>query len=412
MRKGTLLLLATVVLSVMVIAIGCSKATGEGFSADLVIEQPTESITIKLYVMGDYYRVEKLEGDNKMLAIEIPGDTTLAMNPEEKIYKVIDGPAGAFANPIKGWEYMRRQMVESPAGKETVGGYECDKFVYNFEGQPDTVMEMWMSPELNHFVKALVHYPEGDGTMTLTNVKVGPQDVSLFEVPDGYTREKTPDEIETTKSAITGEATATAPVMRRVEAGGKLRVAMDPSNSDRVKVENLTKTVALATVTAYAGGSPVTMDEPETVRLTYKGEKKEPFFGLQNKTDEILVEVDSGRVMVTVINEYSSFDEIKTTEYFVSGKGRGIAFLVDRDVKITLTSDSQEATESKGSFKVFANYWADDPKDKQTVEEVEFALKNGESQTWEYPVAKKADYLEISVEDGGGLKLVVVQGPK
>jgi hypothetical protein len=133
---------------------------------------------------------------------------------------------------------------------------------------------------------------------------------------------------------------------------------------------------------------------------------------LQNKADEILIDVDSGRIMVTVTNEYSSFDETRTTEYFVSGKGRGIAFLVDRDVKITITSDSQEATESKGNFKVFANYWADDPKDKQTVEEVEFALKNGESQTWEYPVAKKADYLEISVEDGGGLKLVVVQGPK
>ncbi len=177
-------------------------------------------------------------------------------------------------------------------------------------------------------------------------------------------------------------------------------------------MENLTKSVALATVTAYAGGSPVTMDEPQIVRLTYKGEKQEPFFGIQNHADEIFIEVDSGRIMVTVLNEYSSFDETRTTEYFVYRQQRGIAFLADKNVKITLTSDSQEATESKGNFKVFANYWADDPKDKQTVEEVEFALKNGESQTWEYPVTKKADYLEISVEDGGGLKLVVVQGPK
>jgi hypothetical protein len=409
MQKLTLLLMVAVALFALTIAVGCSEATGEGFSADLVIQQPKESITIKLYVMGDYYRVENLE--EKMLAIEIPGDTTLAMNPEEKTFKAIDGPAGAFVNPVKGWEYMRRQLVESPAGRETVEGYECEKFVYSFEGQTDTTLVVWKSPELNHFVKMLVHYPEGDGTMTLTNIEVGPQATSLFNVPDDYTREKTPDEIEAARTAITGEATATAPVARRLAAGGKLRVAVDPSSSDRIKVESLVKQPCVATVSAFSGGQPA-MDEPIPVRLEYKGERKEPFFGLQNNADEILIEVDSGRVMVTVLNEYSSFDENRTTEYFVYRKGRGIAASAGKKLQFTLTGDSQDAAQSTGIVEVFSQYWEENGQVRKTVEKIELNLRNGESLTREYTPDQTVDYLMIDIDEGGGVQLVVSQPRK
>ena len=73
------------------------------FTADLVITQPDESITIKLFVRDSVYRVEQLEGENLFLAIENSStNVTTAMNPEEKTYKELDGPAGAFSNPAKG----------------------------------------------------------------------------------------------------------------------------------------------------------------------------------------------------------------------------------------------------------------------------------------------------------------------
>ena len=406
MRNRTLVTSLVMVAAILLLASACSEATGEGFSADLVIEQPSESITIKLYVMGDYYRVENLE--EQILAIEIPGDTTVAMNPEEKTYKAIDGPAGAFVNPIKGWEYTRASLVESPAGQEAVGGYECNKFVYSYEGQPETTMVVWMSPELNHFVKVLVHYSGADGTMMLTNVKVGPQAESLFKIPDGYTREKTPEEIEAARPAITGEASAGAPVARRVVAGGKLRVATDPSNSTRVKIENLVKQPCVATVSPFSGGQPA-MDEPHQVSLSYKGERKEPFFGVQNKADEILIEIDSGRAMVTVLNEYSSFDDIKTTEYFVYRKGRGIGFIDGKDVKFIVTGDSQEAEASTGTIELFSNYWDNNGQDRVSVEKIELNIKNGETILREYTADKDVEYMMIDIEDGGGIKLVVSQ---
>jgi len=168
------------------------QAYAAEFSADLFLAQPGDSITAKIYVRDHLYRVENLEGPNTFLAIENRlTDTTTAMNPEEMTYLNIKGPSGAFANPVKGWEYNAVDTEEKHLGVATVNGFECDHYSYAYEGAEEAHLEMWKSKKLDHFIKYVVHYgSSGDGIMELRNVIEGPLDDALFKIPDGYTREK------------------------------------------------------------------------------------------------------------------------------------------------------------------------------------------------------------------------------
>ena len=405
---------------VLVLCLGlfCGQAVAAEFSADLVITQPKETYTIKLFVKGDLYRLEKLDGEEKFLAIENRAtNMTIGMDPEQKLYKEIEGMAGAFVNPIKGWESMIERTEKKSIGTETVGGYECEHAVYNYPGETKSVLESWISSKLDFFVKYVVHYDGeyGDGVMEITNVVEGPQDDALFVVPADYTREKTPEEIEMERPAITSSATAEAPVARRVAVGGQLIVRADPELSVRVKIENLIQDSSICRVVPYSGGQAVDFSNesppPRTVfSVRYKGEQTEKLYGLQNNIDEVRVDVERGRLMVTVFNEYSSFDDTTQKQYYVNPPGRGIAAVEGKPFSVKLIGDSPTAEFSVVRFHAYNQKYDDDGREqKTTVEELEFQLKNGEVKTFDYPVETGANYVLIDLDEGGGVKLFTAQ---
>ena len=391
------------------------QAIAAEFSADLVITQPDESITIKLFVRDSVYRVEQLEGENLFLAIENSStNVTTAMNPEEKTYKELDGPAGAFSNPVKGWQYMTKSAEEKLVGTETINGFECDHYTYNYPGQTELVLERWHSKKLNHFVKYLVHYDGdmGDGTMEIQNVVEGPQDDALFTVPADYTREKTPDEIEMERPAITSLASSEAPIRRRMAAGGELRVKVVPGLSSRIKASNLIGDTSTFRVHLYAAGqkmdfSNVSPVPEENFSLTYKGERGEKMYGMQHEADEIRVLCDKGRIMMTVVDEYSSFDDMAREQYYFDASGGGgVSGRENRPLKVIVTGDSPTAEVSHVKIHVYAQEFVDGYEQKETIEEIEFDLKNKEVKTLEYPAGEKAIVLYIKIDEGGGIKVL------
>lgn len=64
-------------------------------------------------------------------------------------------------------------------GVETVNGYVCDK--WQFTGKDSQTV--WIAQQLHFPIKT---QSEDGGTVEFTNIKTGPQDASLFQVPAGY----------------------------------------------------------------------------------------------------------------------------------------------------------------------------------------------------------------------------------
>ena len=399
----------------LVVPVG-SAAAAE-FTADLLIMQPNDSLTVKLYVRDNLYRVEQLEGENLFLAIEDrAANVTTALNPEEKIYKEIEGPAGAFVNPIKGWERMIEACEEKLVGPETVNGFECDHYVYNYPGETKVSVERWYSEKLAHFVKYLVHYDNdmGDGTMEIRNVIEGPLDDALFQVPGDYTKEKTAEEKEMERPALALQAASVAPVGRRMAAGGDLRVKVNPELSSRVKLVNLIADTSRCVIHPYRAGQRIDFADyspaPEEVfTLAYNGARTEQMYGMQHEADEIRIMLKRGRMMVTVYNEYASFDDLARQQYYVSAPGQGISGLEGRPLKITITGDSQAAGVSHAKIHVYAQDFVDGYEERKTIEEIEFDLKNGEVKDLQYPAGDHPVCLHIALDEGGGLKVLTEQ---
>ena len=392
------------------------QAYAAEFSADLFLTRPGDSATARLYVRDHLYRVEKLDGDEKFLAIENRlTDITTAMNPEEMTYMNLKGSSGAFSNPIKGWEYMADDTEEKYLGVETVNGFECDHYSYTYEGAAEAHLEVWKSKKLDHFIKYLVHYggSSGDGSMEIRNVVEGALNDALFRIPDGYTREKSAEEMELERPAVSAKESSTAPVGRRIAPGGELSVKVDPELSTRVKLTNLIKDSSVCYVHIYKNGQKINFGNispppDETFAMTYKGERKEPMYGMQYHADEVRVNLEKGRVMATVFNEYSSFDEVRRTQYYISG-GQGIAGLEGRPIQMKIIGDSPAAEISRVKLHVYEQEYVDGMEQKNTIEKLEFELKNGEEKTLEYSVESKANYAHIAVEEGGGVKLFFIQ---
>jgi len=405
----TIIMLAGVLLFI------CQAYAAE-FSADLILTQPGDTAVAKIYVRDHLYRVENFEGNNKFLAIENRlTDTTTAMDPEEMTYINLEGPSGAFSNPVKGWEYMKRNTVEKYLGVETVNGFECDHHSYAYEGSEEAHLESWKSKKLDHFIKYVVHYgASGDGSIEIRNVVEGPLDDALFKVPDGYTREKTADEIEMERPAVSGKVSSSAPVGRRLVPGGELIVKVDPELSTRVVLSNLIKDTSVCHVHLYKNGQKIELGslpepEDEAFVLTYKGDRKKPMFGMQHRADEVRVKLEKGRVMATVFNEYSSFDNEKKTQYYISGVGQGISGIEGRPMHLKIIGDSPAAEISSVKIHAYERQYVEGSEQKTTFEKLEFDLKNGEEKLLKYPIDTKVNCVNVGIDENGGIKLFLVQ---
>lgn len=85
---------------------------------------------------------------------------------------------------------VRRGVVTlSPDGHDTVAGQPCDKYTIVYTRVPAAkAMHLWVST----LTGLTVQYALGDGLRTRkewTNLRIGPQPASLFEVPAGYKKD-------------------------------------------------------------------------------------------------------------------------------------------------------------------------------------------------------------------------------
>lgn len=273
------------IMGVLIIFLGLTfSAIAAEFSAGLKIKQPDKEYEFKYYAQGSLYRLEKLTGEDRILVIaDRKLDITWMLNPEDKIYLELKGIDAAFFNPIRGWEAAMEGSEKKKVGTETVLGYSCEKFTYTPPGGTEPGMEAWYLPELEHFIRMIVHYggEYEDGIFELLNIKEVPQDDSLFKVPEDYQKEKSPaekaQEKEAARPVLSGIEESVAPAGRRLKAGAVLKVKVEPDKSVRVVIENQAKEKSTFKITPFREGLPIE-DEIVHSGLTRQREKSEHFF--------------------------------------------------------------------------------------------------------------------------------------
>ncbi len=149
------------------------------FNADMVSRAPQGIMTVRIYVSGEKSRVEMPGG---VSISRMDKKVAWVLMPEQGMY--IEQPIDT-RTAISTQDKVEGEIERTAEGKETVNGMATTKYRVTFEtgGRRDSVFQ-WID-DANHFpVKTAAI--DGSWWSEFRNIKTGPQDPALFELPSGY----------------------------------------------------------------------------------------------------------------------------------------------------------------------------------------------------------------------------------
>ncbi len=163
-----------------------AETTIPPFSADQVQATGKRTKTGRVYSNGKAVRIEAQDakGQQSITILRPDQKAVWVLTPASKTYMDMGGLGAAsmeLATSAEGAK-VERQLL----GSEQVGAYHCDKYRVQttWEGKVLTSLE-WDAKELDGFpVKQAGE--KGEWSKEYSNVRLGPQDPSLFEVPADY----------------------------------------------------------------------------------------------------------------------------------------------------------------------------------------------------------------------------------
>jgi ankyrin repeat protein len=401
MRADRWLCLFCIIIGAAFFFAGIRSVEADQFKADMVQYIGEKSRTSKIYVKDSKYRMEEKEdGQQIIIIVDLDMGVTRVLNPMEKKYKEMKATdmVVLMNDPIQAARFMAAKYAQKSLGIEAISGYECDKSSLYHEDQ--LLMTQWVSKKLMFHLK-IVTQGSGGRTMELKNILEGPVDDALFQVPAGFAKIEEPKELVPT--GITTSMKGTAPWARRISAGGEIRVATNPQDSIRIKVENLIKDESVVRVTAMRQGKAIgtEMDNDTDQRIIlkkYKGAREEPLIGLQHKADEVVIRVEKGVVLALVKQEpLPSLNKREVEEYYLMSQEKNLSVDPKKELRLTITGDSQDSHESR----VTVNFYKGSNIDKAD----EVMLGNGQTKTWEYPPGNGIQTLNIAVAEGSWIKV-------
>jgi len=153
------------------------------FSADQILTMLNKTTSAKFHFTPSAVRIEIVDGKgNKVIQI-MRFDQNVMWNliPWQKIYMELPGSSSEWASWAEEKEVQRESL-----GLEQLGEYHCEKFKVHrtVMGQASTSLE-WDAKELDG-LPVKMQDEKGTWSNEFTNVQLGPQDQSLFEIPAGY----------------------------------------------------------------------------------------------------------------------------------------------------------------------------------------------------------------------------------
>ena len=162
----------------------------KGFTADMVTTAGGRTFRMRMYTRGNISRMEMAEQGQRMVTITRPDRNlawTLMVDQQMYMEAPLSGmPAEARGDWVKAMTDPSVKSETELVGAEQVGGYACQKYRYRttVKGQTYSGM-MWLAPALGNFPVKTTNDQVGSVT-EYENIKLGPPDPSLFELPPGY----------------------------------------------------------------------------------------------------------------------------------------------------------------------------------------------------------------------------------
>lgn len=399
-------------------------AWGGGFTADITEQVFNTDATGTISVGNGQYRMDlhvqdKRGGGNPIIIVDRKAGRTLLLDAKMKTYEEVKNFTfrAYMLDPFQSVETLERTVEKKMAGIETLAGYACDKYEY-FDGSAK-LAEVWFSRILQFPVKIHIVSGRGEGNINvktnigdtrveLRNIKEGPVDPGLFRIPEGYAQAKPPEapkkKAATSLPSVSGMEKGTSPWGRRISQGGEIRVKVDPERPCKIQVTNLADQSAY-TLTAFRKDAPENAAQPKQYTLDKRGQKREVSLGQGKKTREVSIRVDQGMIYAVVTNEKKDFDRDDTVREAYLIEKQGIGYTVDpkKELKISMTGDSQDSAESE--VKLIG--YRQDYKDKLFEKVVR--LGNGKSKSWTFAPEKNIRTIEVLVDKTGGVKFRMEQ---
>jgi len=389
-----------------------ASASAAQFTADVNQRSHGKDLTGKIFIKGEKYRLEQRDDKKRrmLIIVDQKANRTIVADPAEKNFMETpsQGMLSLMNDPFQSARYMEEKYKKILLGGELISGFECKRL--KFEAQGQEMMTVWKSKKLGFILK--ITLPDKKKSFIhLKNIKEGPVDKVLFQVPAGYAKKEDPkkkrEREEAALPVLTTTISGSAPLARRIGQDGEIRVKVDSEKSVRFKIKNLVKDESVFTITAFKNNKSIKIDIEKTYSLKSKGRRIEPLLGMQNRADEVRIKVDKGKIIAGIMVEPSSFAKDKIKSFFIMtgirDSSQGVYLDAGRPLHLTIAGDSQDAAESSVTIIFYKGSY------KDKIDEAEVVLKNGQTKFWEYSMDKGIKTLNIEVAKGGGVKVRIEQ---
>jgi hypothetical protein len=173
-----------------VLSVGSLPLIAQDFSAKLVRLKPANSVTTKVYAHGPKMRFEATGGQRSSVAIiDLQSRTTLMIVPDNQTYiktTHVNSSLPLFQiadveNACPAWQKsLDKPETCTKVGDEAINNREAVK--YKGTARDGDTGYAWVDRRL----KTVIRWEGERSAAELQDIQEGPQDTSLFQVPDGY----------------------------------------------------------------------------------------------------------------------------------------------------------------------------------------------------------------------------------
>ncbi len=157
------------------------------FSADMLNVLQGKEHHYKLFSDGLKYRYEFMEnGVEGIVIVDPEAKNTHILIPEKKYVMIIEylSMQAMMNDPYQSFMYYKNNYGSTESGREEIHG--MDTRLIEVMANGTGLFTCWFSDQLNFPVK-LVNNQAENTYMELSNIRTGPVDAVLFDVPEGYT---------------------------------------------------------------------------------------------------------------------------------------------------------------------------------------------------------------------------------
>jgi len=283
------------------------------FTAELYTSFRDTSVTDKIYVSGNKYRMVQDPGRGQgttTIVVDQDAGFTIVMLDRRKEYNYMPSDAGQslMNDPIQALAHTAGRFTMKPLGKETINGYECDKRVYMADTL-ELVVE-WFSPKLNFPMKVQsLRYGLNERLTELRYVIEGPLDPSLFTIPAGYARFKgQPLRLPEWEAKLSEAPVHEVPYYGQLKKGEIVRFKTLPGKTLLIQANTPDDKPSDASAVPFKDGKPV--GDVSAFRLyNIRGDIWLPMSHTSAEADEIVVGSNNSDLTVEV-KTYDQYEKL------------------------------------------------------------------------------------------------------